>query len=137
MSEKKKRDKSVKYFDGPSLTKQSFKDDADINRLMTRYQKVQSIEFLNQYNGHTSGYFGDFSQVPDYRSALELVRAAEDIFYAQPAVVRADFDNNPALFLDFCQNPVNKAKLIEWGLVPNDLVKPEDKTPVNANNNVN
>lgn len=104
------------FFEEPSLTKQSFKNECDINLLMKKFKKIMNADYLTQYNGYVGGQFGDFSEVSDYRSALEQVRSAQAVFDALPAVVRKQFAHDPAEFLDFCQNPANAGKLVEWGL---------------------
>lgn len=100
----------------PSRTKQSFKDECDINKIMKRFKKVQGVEYLEQYRGYVGGNYGDFSQVVDYRSALDQVRRAQDVFGALPAAVRRRFGNDAAEFLDFVSNPANKDELVAMGL---------------------
>jgi len=105
-----------KEFNLKSRTKQAFKDECDINVIMRRFKKVCGTEFLEKFAGYTGGEFGDFSNVVDYRSAIEQVRAAEAVFGALPAILRKRFDNDAAAFLDFCQNPDNLEEMVELGL---------------------
>lgn len=116
----------VVEFTEPSMTRQSFKDQCDINVIMRRFSKRQTSDFLRQFNGYVGGQFGDFSNVLDYRSALDQVRRADDVFMALPAVVRKEFDNDAAAFLDFCHDPRNSDRLVEMGLAepkPQPVVK--------------
>lgn len=106
-----------KVFTQPSRTKQSFASECDINLIMKRFSKVQGSEYLSKYNGYVGGQFGDFSTVTDYRSAIEQVRSAEDVFMRIPAQIRRQFGDDAATFLDFVQNPANKEELIKMGLV--------------------
>lgn len=105
-----------KSFSKPSLTKQSFKAECDINKIMQKFKKVQGADFLSQYNGYVEGRFGDFSNVTDYRSAIEQVEHAKSVFCALPAKVRSRFSNDPAAFLDFVQDPKNSDELVSLGL---------------------
>lgn len=105
-----------KFCTDPSLTKQSFKDECDVNMIMKRFKKICSSDFLEKFNGFVGGRFGDFSEVTDYRSAIDQVRQADAVFGALPAIVRKRFDNNPALFLDFVANPNNSDELVAMGL---------------------
>ena len=105
-----------KHFTQPSRTKQSFKDECDINLIMKRFKRVMNADFLQKFNGFVGGQFGDFSEVTDYRSALDQVRQAQGVFEALPAIVRKRFDNDPALFLDFCHDPKNSDELVALGL---------------------
>lgn len=100
----------------PTRTKQSFKDECDINKIMHRFKNVMGADYLNRYNGYVNGQFGDFSNVVDYRSALDQISQARAVFEALPSKVRARFFNDPAEFLDFCQNPANEDEMVNLGL---------------------
>lgn len=106
----------LKHFNKPSLTKQYFKDECDINKIVKKYCDVGSLH-AQLLQGHASGQYGDFSDVPDYRSALEQVRKAEESFKDLPAIVRARFQNDVAGFLDFCHDPANTDELRSMGLL--------------------
>lgn len=121
------RKRVQKFFDKPSRTKQSFKDECDINKIMQRFKKVMSSDYLSQFNQVVGGQFGDFSMVSDYRSALDQINAAEAVFEALPAVVRKRFDNDPALFLDFVDNPANADEMVSLGLA---VAKPVVNDPL-------
>lgn len=117
-----------KYFNNPSLTKQSFKDECDINVIMKRFRKVQNVDFLNRYQGYLDGQFGDFSQVQDYRTAIDQIQQARGVFDALPSKVRSRFGNDPAEFLDFVHNPANSDELVAMGLAE-PKPKVSDSTP--------
>lgn len=106
----------TKKFALPSRTKQSFKEECDINNIMKRFKKTMGVDYLSKYQGYVSGEFGDFSNVVDYRSAIEQVAQAGEVFMALPAKVRAKFENDPAQFLDFCHDPANADELVALGL---------------------
>lgn len=122
MSKVKERKRVQVFFNEPSRTKQAFKDMCDINKIMARFKKVQGADFLQRYNGCVGGQFGDFSNVTDYRSAIDQVRLAEDRFMSMPAVVRKRFQNDPAQFLDFCSDPSNIDELVSMGLASKPVV---------------
>ena len=71
--------------------------------------------------------FGDVSAVPEYRQYRDIVNAANAKFMALPAIVRRRFDNDPAEFLDFMQNPANRDEGIKLGLIK-EPVKVADAT---------
>lgn len=123
--------KVQKIFSLPSRTKQSFKDECDINKIMSRFKKIMGAEYLNRFNAYASGQFGDFSMVSDYRTAIEQVSQARGVFEALPAKVRARFRNDPAQFLDFCQDPKNVDEMVSLGLAtkraPNQDAPSESK----------
>lgn len=107
----KRRKVSIK-FTQPSLTKQSFAKEADINNIMSKYEKTGIVEHVMS----SPGQFGDFSEPLDYQEALNKINAAQSLFDALPAQVRQKFENDPALFLEFAQNPENYDKLVSMGL---------------------
>jgi phage internal scaffolding protein len=105
-----------KEFVKKSRASQSFRDECNINKILNRFSKVCGGDYLQKMHGYAGGTFGDFSGVTDYRSALEQVQRAKEVFLRIPAKVRAVFNNDPAYFLDFCQDPKNLDKLREMGL---------------------
>lgn len=101
------------FCEGPSLTKQSFKNECDINGIMKRFERTGIIT----HNAKREGYFADVSVVPDFAEAVQAVRKAEDMFMSLPAKLRAEFDNDAAAYVRFCADPANKDRMIELGLM--------------------
>lgn len=95
----------------PTLTQQQFAEDADINTIVRRF----GITGRLPENVRVPTY-GDFTYTGDYREALHAIQLADDSFMAMPAEVRATFQNDPALFVDFCSNPDNLPRMRELGL---------------------
>lgn len=94
-----------------SLTQQSDKDECDINVIMAKYGTTGQVpQVLEQ------GIYGDFTEITDYRSALDMVRRADAAFHEVPAEIRKRFDNDPAKFVEFVQNPDNIEELEKLGL---------------------
>jgi len=93
-------------------TKQSFKDECDINILMSRYKATGQLPNLNerlpQYIDAT-GF--------EYQQAMEIVAQANTLFEELPSAVRNRFANNPAAFLDFTSDPANAQELHDLGLL--------------------
>lgn len=98
---------------GVSRTKQSFKDECDINTILLRYKKTGQLPGLIKSNPQ----YGDFSDVRSYQDALHTVMFAQEQFSGLSASVRARFDNDPSLFLAFVENPDNRKEMIDLGLV--------------------
>lgn len=111
---------------GPSLTKQEFRQDSDINRIMSRYQKTGAI---NHYATYAPQY-GEFSSC-DFHQAQNLVNNARKMFADLPSSIR-QLTQTPEGFLDFVQNPANADKLVELGLVPADASPIAAPTAANA-----
>lgn len=99
-------------FTGESATKQSFKDECDINRIMARYQ-VTGVLPEQLMPGQPQ--FVDVTGV-DYLTGMQKIAEAKSLFQALPATVRLRFKNDPGEFLDFAQDPNNQDELVELGL---------------------
>ncbi|WNK14973.1 MAG: internal scaffolding protein [Microvirus sp.] len=97
-----------------SLTQQQFADDADINVLAYRYgldnQPMPTAPI-------DPSFYGDFTNVPDLRTAMDLVRDAENRFMDLPAKLRARFDNRPAKMWHFVNDPENADEAVRLGLL--------------------
>lgn len=100
----------------PSLTKQSFAEEADINVLMERFVRTGYFPSVDDLGGPQPMY-GDFSEGVDYMEALERVRQANDSFAALDARVRDRFRNDPALLLEFLSREENRGEALKLGLV--------------------
>ena len=77
------------YSDG--RTKQSFKDGTDINKLLYKAAKGDSISHLAKHGA----VYGDFSDIDDLLTAHNRLERGKQIFMDLPGEVRAEFNNNP------------------------------------------
>lgn len=93
------------------LTKQSFKDECDINHIIRNFQKTGVLSHENQRNPE----YG-FASAKDFRDSMEIVTKAQQLFEELPSQIRAQFGNSPEAFFDFAQNPDNASKMVEMGL---------------------
>lgn len=117
---------AIAFDQNDGMTKQAMRDDVDINNILRRYVKSGVLTHL----AANPGQFADVSEIGDYRSALEQVRAAEATFMNLPSRVRARFDNDAAAFLDFVTEPGHEAELKELGLwAEGKVVEPPVKAP--------
>lgn len=106
-------DRKAIAFDGLSMTKQSHKEECDVNTIMLQYQKTGMIEHVRK----TRGTYGDYTSAVEYHDAINEVLKAQEMFATVPAHVRKKFDNDPAEFLNFVQNPDNVEEMQKLGLV--------------------
>lgn len=104
----------------PSRTKQSMKEECDINGIMRRFERTGLIT----HNAQRESYFADVSEVPDFAAAVDVVRKAEEMFLSLPAKLRLQFDNDPAKYVNFCSDAANLEKMQELGLVDKPEVPP-------------
>lgn len=112
--------KSDKYEDG--RTKQSFKDQCDINKIIARAQKTGTVSHLAKYQG----VYGDFSDVDDLLTAHDRLKRGQKIFDELPSEVRKEFDQDVGKFYRFVNDPANADRLAE--VLP-DLAKPGRQMP--------
>ena len=96
----------------PSLAQQHFKEECDINTIL---QKFNITGILPE--APLSPRYGDFSGIGDYHSAMNRVLAAKTEFESLPAQIRARFQNDPALLIEFLQDENNRPEAEELGLV--------------------
>lgn len=99
-------------FSGPGRTKQSFKDECDINNIMARFQQTGLLEFVNKNQAQYLDVTGF-----DYQEAMQTVANANSLFMQMPSALRAEFQNSPQKFVEFCENPENRPRMAEMGLL--------------------
>lgn len=98
------------------MTKQSFKDECDITKILGKFQRTGLLDFVNR----AEPQYGEFSGF-DLSQSLNAVIKAQEMFDAMPATLRKHFQNDPAQFLEFVDNPNNREKAIELGLISKPL----------------
>lgn len=97
----RKRERSQYFCVGESRTKQSHKDECDINNVMRRFEKTGVLEHTAKYEPQ----WGDFVNTPSsFQEAMHQVQEAERMFMDLPAKLRKRFDNDPGQFIDFVEN---------------------------------
>jgi phage internal scaffolding protein len=95
------------------MTKQSFKDEVDINLIVKKYDKTGLVTHLNQ----AQAQYADVSTMGDYQDALDVIQAAEAAFMEMSAKQRKVFNNSAAEFLDAAHDPEKRDLLVKAGLL--------------------
>ncbi|AXL14806.1 internal scaffolding protein [Microviridae sp.] len=108
------------YEDG--RTKQAFEEQTDVNRIMARAAKGETITHLAKYGA----VYGDFSDIDDLLTASARLNKGVEIFKALPGEIKREFHNSPGEFFNYVNNPENKDKLHE--VLPG-LAKPGSQMP--------
>lgn len=103
---------------------QSAEEESNINTIVRRFGI--SGELPNQVAMPVSG---DFTNIPDFHTAMNLVRQAQEEFVRVPAEIRARFNNDPGRFMDFFDDPANYDEALKLGLVNVRLPVPPSGTP--------
>ena len=100
---------------GKSMTMQSFRDECDINNIIARYETTGFLVDPMVASRRTPS-FGDFSKLPDYMEAQNIIAVVGEIFAALPARIREMFNNNAADYCAYITNPDNLDKALELDL---------------------
>lgn len=96
----------------PSLTKQSFRDECNINKIVSRYKQTGVMSHQSAKQPH----YMDATTAVSYEQAFDIVQQAEAAFAQLPAKVRRNFGNDPGAFAAFASDPANIDQMREWGL---------------------
>lgn len=96
-----------------TLTKQSFRDECNINNIMAKFAVTGVLPETDE----TRGYYGDVSSLQDYQTSLNQVLKTQEVFSNLPSKIRTRFDNDPAQFVDFVSNPNNVSEMEALGLL--------------------
>lgn len=104
----------------PSKVQQQFKDDADINTIVKRFGLTGELP-----KDLAVPQSGDFTDVVDFHSAMNIVRASEEAFMEMPADVRKRFHHDPGEFLAFVNDDKNRDEAKKLGIMKPDVVVPK------------
>lgn len=110
---------------GKSKTKQSMAADCDINNIMKTFKTTGRLPDMINSNPQ----YGNFANVQDFQESLETVKIAEEQFAGLNSQLRSRFDNDPAKFLDFCNQPQSSEELIKLGLIKKPDTPPKAPVP--------
>lgn len=118
----KRASRVSKKFSSPGITEQHHRDEVDTSKLVSRWMQT-GIPPTHQ---RKDGWYGVVPAL-DFHMAKNTVARAEQSFNQLPAVVRAQFNNDPQSFLAFAGDEENTDELIEMlGPIPDDLEEEEE-----------
>ncbi len=89
-------------------TKQSQKDETDINKLVTRAARSDTLSHLAEHQGQ----YGDFSDY-DFEAHVTKIAEGQTIFENLPAETKREFQQSPQKFFAYVTNPANLGRLPE------------------------
>lgn len=99
---------------GKTMTQQHFKDECDVNTILKRYARDGLVSHL----ATRPGAYMDLPDSMELQDAIAIMMRAQEDFDALPSAVRKEFDNDPAKFLAFAEDPENTDRMREMGLLP-------------------
>lgn len=121
-----------------SRTKQSFRDQVNVNEIVKRALTSGQLDHVN----HREPLFGDFSKSTDLKSQIDAVHQAEESFKTLSSGVRKAAQNKPHILLEMLASDTGCQELRDAGLVVNTEppappapapVIPPSKPPEGAN----
>lgn len=113
---------------------QSQKEEADINTILKRFGVTGHLPATVRLPE-----YGDYEDVFDFQSAMDVIQNARTTFMSLPAEIRSRFGNDPQAFLEYAANPENIVELEKMGLaikrevVEDPIVNVRITNPENGN----
>lgn len=89
-------------------TKQCYKDECDVNKILERAQTIEGLSHLEKHGAHYADY-SDF----DFQSHAYKMAKGQEIFEELPAEIKREFKQNPQAFFEFATDPKNANRLPE------------------------
>lgn len=111
------------------ITKQEFKEESDINNIITQYKQTGIINHITK----SQPIYSDLPPEMDYQQSLNMYKQAQDAFATLPSVVRRYFDNNPSRLLAALQDPSMRPALEELNILVGPGNPQPPGNPVNRN----
>lgn len=112
--------------DDESLAIQSAEEESNINTIVRRFGLTGELP-----SDLKMPQSGDFTGLPDFHSAMNMVRAAQEEFLKVPAELRARFNNDPARLMAFVEDEGNRDEARKLGLLrPVDPIVPPMRVEV-------
>lgn len=96
-----------------SRTKQSFKDECNINTIMAKAIKSGIVPGSNY-----SPVFGDFSSAGDFHELQNRILEVKAVFGSLPADFRKELGEDPGNLVEWLSKPENQSRAAELGLIP-------------------
>jgi phage internal scaffolding protein len=104
---------------GPTLTKQSFKNECDVNNILKNYNKTGVMP-----ENFNPGEYRDLDGT-DYQEYMQTVASANSMFEELPSALRKRFKNDPAQLLSFVHDDKNVLEAQKLGLLRDDYKNPD------------
>jgi len=114
-----RRDHVVDCSNSPSRTKQANRKACDINHIVARARNGGVVSG----NAKVPMYIDVTNMPADYFTAVNQIRAAQDMFDRYPAKLRARFGYNPGKLIEFVSDPKNAQECVKLGLLPETAVQ--------------
>jgi len=102
-------------------TEQHHKLECDVNNIIKKYDKTGLITHISKIEAK----YGDLTGM-DFKKMRDQVANATSMFEALPAEIRKEFENDPAKLITFMEDPGNRQRAIELGLIDKEWTEETD-----------
>lgn len=106
-------DSAVDFSSDAGLTQQHMAPATEIDSIMGRYYASGEMPRAKQL-----AEYGDFDDSMDLQDMLYQLSRGQQAFSQVPSGIRAKFENNPGIFLDWIHDEANYDEAAGLGLVP-------------------
>lgn len=108
------------FCEDESLAIQSAEEESNINTIVRRFGLTGELP-----RDIALPQSGDFTNIPDFHTAMNLIRKTQEEFLRVPAEVRVRFGNDPQAFMAFCEDDNNREEARRLGILKPSPVTPE------------
>lgn len=95
-----------------SLAIQSAEEESNINTIVRKFGLTGELP-----NDVALPQSGDFTNIPDFHTAMNLIRQTQQEFLRVPAEIRARFGNDPQALIEFVEDDANRDEAKRLGLL--------------------
>lgn len=93
-------------------TEQSHKDRCDAKKIISKYHRTGVVTHMSKMEAK----FGNLTGM-DFKEAMDLLTESREMFDELPSEIRKYFQNSPMELFKFMEDPGNRDKAIELGLI--------------------
>lgn len=121
--------KGVSFAGLKSRTKQSFAVEADINNIIAKYNRTGVMVDPGAVNRARVPLSGDFSTLGGFDDVQNRLVDVINLFDSLPSGLRKELDNDPGKLLPFIDDPDNRDRCVQLGLIDGSLSAPDQPVP--------
>lgn len=95
-----------------SLAIQSAEEESNINTIVRKFGLTGELP-----NDLSMPQSGEFHDIPDFHTAMNIIRKTQEEFLRIPAETRARFNNDPQRLMSFLDDESNRAEAMKLGFL--------------------
>lgn len=100
----------------PSMTQQHEKYETDIHNILLKHSTPEALAMYG--NGRAQkAFYGDFSELPSFERVMQMQARATEYFEGLPSNIRAQFHNDPSIFIKKVGDPAQAEAMQKLGIL--------------------